>query len=100
MGQPAEADSGTMIIYTFCVDIGKFPQSTLLSVANAWVEGIISSGTQFDKLIIYSNMPLRARPGLPNLEIRKFDASLAQVDGETIWNRLNASKLIYYRRIW
>jgi len=70
-----------LVFYTFCVDIGRFPQETLISVANAWLEGFRRSGTQYDKLVIYTNLPLVNSGSVRDLQIRAFPTT-----GKTPWD--------------
>lgn len=95
MRVPIEPSNTTL--FTFCVDIGKFPVSTLVSVANAWISGLVSSGTTIRRIVLYTNLEIRLLREVPGLEVRRFEAGLSVVEGENIWQRLTTLKFFYYR---
>lgn len=96
IGQPRRA---LLVLFSFCIDIGRFPPSTLVSVANAWVNGLVDSQTIFKKAIIYTNLPLEKIGGPSNLEIRKFESDLSPAHNENRWQHLLTLKFSTYAKL-
>jgi hypothetical protein len=98
-----------MIIYTFCVDVGRFPISTLIEALNIWLNSIMRSGTNAKKIIVYSNLKIvpRNAPHPPEfIEIREFIESeefLEQMSNNPkmgSWASLICHKFYYWEKIY
>ncbi|MFY8148362.1 MAG: hypothetical protein ACOVNL_03985 [Prochlorococcaceae cyanobacterium] len=84
-----------MILLTFCVDIGKFPKETLLSAASAWLDGIFKTRAKVDRIIIFTNMPLRVCAN-HCIELRPFDENDISSTSRRLWQDLISLKFKYY----
>lgn len=71
--------------------------ATLISIANAWISGLVSSGTAIRRIVIYTNLEMRFLREVPGLEIRRFEADLSVAEAENTWERLITLKFFYYR---
>jgi hypothetical protein len=87
-----------MVIFTFCVDIGRIPESVLITAVNCWLSGIKTSGTAVDKIIIYTNLPLSLLCDWNEVDIRRFE-DLGTLNKDMRWTDLLTLKFRYYKNL-
>lgn len=84
-----------MIIYTFCVDIGKFSPQQLTDAAVIFVNALVATKTRIKQLIIYTNYDLIIPKVTFPVSIRPYEPLQVGVHQGDGWANLNLNKFTY-----